>query len=500
MLALAIIHVMIRDGIYDRDFVGKWTVGFDELSERVKEYTPEKAAKICWVSREDIERAAHMICSIKPLSLEWGTAVEQTPNSFQTCRAIYMIPALSGNWDVPGGFVASKEIAPTPDPMFDRLSKEQGEKIISGPYPLNNGTASPKMFAHPYDTFDAMKTGKPYRIRALFSNANNSLISMPDAKHVYECLKEIEFFVYMDFFMTPTAQMADIVLPAALWSEIDNVYCMPEFAEESLLTMRKAVQVGECKSDEDFFIELCERMGLDFGASSNREIIDDMLMEMGRRYPEYAGIDFDRMKELNYITPKRRYRRYEAEGFRTPSGKFELYSGALENVGADPLPHWNEVPESPYSQPELTNEYPLVLTTGSRIQQYFVSNNRQIKSLRRAAPYPLVSMHPDTAAKYGLKDGDWAWIETVRGRITQKVSVEDEMDERVINCQMGWWYPEAASPGYDWDVSNVNVLTNGKGPNDPFSGAYQLRALLCRISPNPDGIYIEERYEKWKKQ
>ena len=499
ILALAIIHVMIRDGIYDKDFVENYTVGFPELSERVREYTPEKAAPICRIKEEDIERAAHMICSIKPLSMEWGTAIEQTPNSFQTCRAIFMIPALAGNWDIPGGFVASKEIAPTADPLFDRLPKEQGEKIISGPYPLNNGTASPKMFAHPYDTFDAMKTGKPYKIRALFSNANNCLISMPDAKHVYECLKEIEFFVYMDFFMTPTAQMADIVLPAALWPEIDNVYCMPEFAEESLLTMRKAVQVGECKSDEDFFLELCQRMGLDFGAASNREIIDGILEEMGRRYPEYEGTDFDRMKELNYITPLRKYYRYKEEGFRTLSGKFELYSDNLEKSGADPLPFWKEIPESPYSQPELAKEYPLILTTGSRIQQYFVSNNRQIKSLRKAAPYPIVSMHPDTAEKYGIKEGEWAWIETIRGKITQKVKLEMQMDPQVINCQMGWWYPEAPAPGYDWELSNANVLTNGKGPNDPFSGAYQLRALLCRISKNPDGKYIEERYENWMK-
>lgn len=496
VLALAIIHVLISENLYDKDFVNNYTVGFEELRERAAEYPPELAESICWVPREDIIRAARLMAQLKPLSLEWGTAIEQTPNSFQTCRAIFMIPALTGNWDIPGGFVASKEIAPTPDPMFSALDEETGKKIISGDYPLNNGTASPKMFAHPYWTFDAMKTGKPYRIRALFSNANNSLISMPDAKHVHECLEALEFFVYMDFFMTPTAQMADLVLPAALWPEIDSVYCMPEFAEEALLTMRKVVQVGECKSDEDFFLELCTRLGLDYGASSQEEILNGLLEEMGNRYPEYAGIDFEQMKTLNYIVPKRRYKRYETEGFHTPSGKFELYSQTLKQAGADPLPSWKEVPESPYSAPELAEEYPLILTTGSRIQPYFVSNNRQIKSLRARAPFPIVTLHPDTAAKHGISEGDWIWIENARGKITQKARFSSKMDPRVINCEMGWWYPEADAPGYGWDESNVNVLTNGKGPNDPFSGAYQLRALLCRISKN-ENCTIEERYHKW---
>ncbi|MCR4841987.1 MAG: molybdopterin-dependent oxidoreductase [Eubacterium sp.] len=489
-LALGIINVLISEGLCDADFVDHYCVGFEELKERAAEYDLDTVERITWVPKEDILKAARLIGTLKPLSLEWGTAIEQTENSFQTCRAIYMIPALTGNWDVPGGFVASKEIAPTADPMFGALSKEQGDKIISAGFPLNDGTMSPKMFAHPYDTFDAMKTGKPYKIRGLFSHANNSLLSMADSKHVFECLKEIEFFVYMDFFMTPTAEFADIVLPAALWGEIDSVFCMPEFAEEALLTMRKAVTVGECKSDEEFFMELCRRMGLDYGASSQEEILNGMLEEMGRRYPEYAGVDFEKLKTMDYIVPKRRYYRYKEEGFKTPSGKFELYCERLKAGGADPVPCYNDAPV------ELTEEHPLVMTTGARIQQYFVSNNRQIKSLRKQAPFPLVTMHPATGARYGIKEGDWVWIETEKGRITQKAEFTEEMDERVINAQMGWWYPEAGAPDYGWDESNVNVLTYGNGRRDSFSGAYRMRGIACRIYPN-ENCRIEERYYNW---
>ena len=180
----------------------------------------------------------------------------------------------------------------------------------------------------------------------------------------------------------------------------------------------------------------------------------------------------------------------------SPTGKFELLSTEMAKAGVDPLPSWHEPSETPVSAPELTDKYPLILTTGGRQQPYFVSNNRQIKSLRRMEPFPLVRMHPATARKYGLAEGDWAWIETLRGRITQKVKPEPEMAENVVSCDFGWWYPEAGAPGYGWDESNANILTIAAPPYDRYLGSYQLRALLCRVYPNPD-CKIEARYKAW---
>jgi anaerobic selenocysteine-containing dehydrogenase len=496
VLALSILHVLIEEGLYDEEFVSNWTVGMEELRQRCQNYPPEQVAEITWVPAEDIRRAARLIASIKPLSLEWGCAVEQTSNSFQTCRAIFMIPALTGNWDVPGGFVPSKDIAPSADLLFDRLPEEQKGNILSGPFPLNDGTASPKMFAHPWLTFEAMKTGKPYRVRALLAHANNSLLSMPDAQHVYEGLEQVEFFVYMDFFKTPTAEFADLLLPAALWPELDSYYPFPEFGDEALLCQQKLVQVGQCKSDEEVFQEIARRLGLDYGAESQEEILNQGLSAMGEKFPAYRGMDFHQLKQLGYVVPPRTYYNYKTQGFHTPSGKFELYSQRLKDSGADPLPYWVEDRETPVSQPQLAKEYPLVLTTGRRSQPYFISNGRQIKSLRKLHPFPLVSLHPDTAAQYGIRDGDWVWIQSPRGRITQKAMLVPQLDPRVVNCEMGWWYPEAGAPDYGWRESNVNLLTIGSPPGDPFSGAYPLRGLLCRIEKNED-CGIEERYERW---
>jgi len=234
-------------------------------------------------------------------------------------------------------------------------------------------------------------------------------------------------------------------------------------------------------------------MGLDYGADSQEEILNGLLAEMGERYPEYAGINFEKMKDISYIVPKREYYKYKKRGFNTPTGKFELYSGPVERAGGDPLPFWTEVPESPVSRPDLAEQYPYVLTTGSRRQPFFISNGRQVKSLRKTAEFPLVSINPETAAQHDIAQGDWVWIESPRGKITQKATLKPELDPRVINCEMGWWYPEAGAPGYGWDESNANVLTSGNIPRDPFNGAYQLRAILCNISKN-DNCTIEQRY------
>lgn len=495
-LALGILHLLISENRYDRDFVENYTYGFEELAARCAEYDLLRVAKITGLSAEMIQEAAQLIASIKPLALEWGTAIEQSTNAIQTCRAIFMIPALTGNYDVPGGFVESMEIAPTADALFDRLSPAMAKKILSGPYPFCDGTASPKMFAHPYFTLDAMKTGKPYRIRALISSANNTLISVADSRHTYDCLNALDFFVYMDFFKTPTAELADILLPAALWPEVDSVFCMPEFGDVAALCMQKVAQVGECRADEDVFLALSQRMGLDYGADSQRAILDGILAELGRRRPAYAGIDFEQFRRLGWIAPERTYENYKKRGFDTPTRKFELWSTILEKAGADPLPAWEEPPETPFSRPDMLEEFPLILTTGSRVMPFFISNNRQIKSLRRRHPFPLVTMSAATGAQYGIRDGDWVYIETARGRITQKASFLENTQDGVVNCEMGWWYPEAGAPGYGWDESNANILTVGAPPHDPIGGAYQTRALLCRICPNPD-CAIEERYHAW---
>lgn len=485
-LAMGIINIIIEENMYDHEFVDNWGYGFDQLKERAKSFTPERVSRITWVPQDQLYAAARMMAKETPMSLEWGCSIDQSFNSTQTCRSIYMIPALVGSYDVPGGFVESKHIVPT-----KRAPAAPDDKLIN-----DFACRNLKPYAHPHEVLDAIRTQQPYKIRAMLSFGNNALISLPDSRRVRACMSELEFFVCMDVFMTPTAELADIVLPAAMWPELDCVFTMPEFAEHTILCQQKVVQVGECKSDEEVFIELCQRMGKDYGASSQKELLNMQIAEMSTRFPELTGVSFDMLKERGYYTPERSYRNYIARGgFPTPTGKFEFYSKEIEALGGDPLPDWHEPPVTPVSRPDLKRQFPYVLTTGGRRQQYFISNNRQIKSLRRQYPFPLVRMHPDTAAANGIKDGDWVYIRTFRGRITQKAKLEPDMDPRVINCDFGWWYPEAGAPGYGWDESNANVLTSCDNGCDEYMGSYQLRAMLCNIYKN-ENCTIEERYYK----
>ena len=483
-LAMGILNIMIAEELYDHEFVEKWCYGFDRLRERCAEYDPATVERITWVPRKKLLQAARMLAESKPMGLEWGCAFEQSHNAVQACRAIYMIPALAGSYDVPGGFVESKGIVPTKrDPIVNT------SKVINH-FPYRNL----KPYAHPHDILNAIKTGLPYRIRAMLSFGNNALLSLPDSKHTHLCLNELEFFVCADVFMTPTAELADIVLPAALWPELDCVFCMPEFSEHSILCQQRIVRTGECRSDEEIFIEILRRMGLDYGADTQEELIRRELQEMGGHVEELQGLSLEYLREKGSYTPHRTYYNYLSRGgFNTPSGKYELYSLELEQNGGAPLPYYEEPPINPVSRPDLTYEYPFILTTGGRHQQYFISNNRQIRSLRRQYPFPLVRMHPSAAESVGLREDDWAYIETFRGRITQKVKLEEGLDPRVINVDFAWWYPEAGAPDYGWKESNANVLTVSHTGRDAYMGSYQLRGLLCKIYKN-EKCGIEERY------
>ena len=242
------------------------------------------------------------------------------------------------------------------------------------------------------------------------------------------------------------------------------------------------------------FLEICQRMGLDWGADTNVELLDESV----RAAAKNNGIEGDYgLKELQrdgWIATQPNFRFYEKSGFNTPTGKAELYCTTLEKLGYDPLPFYQEPKETPLGSPELYKEFPLVLTTGGRSRSWFNSENRQLPTTRKAHPYPLVEMHPDTAAQYGIADGDWVYIESPRGRITQKAKVTDGIDPRVINCEYGWWYPEIKTPDHGIWISNANVLTSMEPPFDPAMGTYHLRALLCRIYKNNDTEEVSKIY------
>ncbi len=474
-LALSMLNVIIQEEIYDKAFVEKWTLGFDRLAVRVKDYPPEWAEEITWVPAEKIRAAARLFAQARPSTVEWGVALEHTPNCLQTVRSVALLPAITGNIDVPGGWILGMRVLPDLDIFMERLSDEMKNKRMGADtYKVLCSKDALIPSAHIPTLFEAMRSGKPYPIKAFLIFGNNGLTTYGQSKKVFETFMALDFLCVMDIYMTPTAELADIVLPAATWLEVDEVVGVPYVAQNIVLAQQKITRLWECKQDEDVFVELAQRLNLEVGTESIEEIYNRQLAPL--------GITFDELKERGNITTPFRYRKFEERGFSTGSGKIELASGYLQKLGYDPLPYYEEPPESPRSTPELYKKYPLILTTGARSQYFFHSEYRQIPSLRRRHPDPKVDIHPDTAKKYDIAEDDWTWIETVRGRIKQRANITERIDPRVIHVQHAWWFPEDPAPEYGVFKSNANVLTSMDPPYDPAIGTYQLRALLCKIS------------------
>lgn len=473
-LALSMLNVIIFEEIYDKAFVDQWTVGFNRLAERVRTYTPEWAEKITEVPADTIREAARLFATTKPATMEWGVALEHTPNCLQTVRAVAMLPGITGNIDIPGGWIFGTGVIRDVPNLVENLSDEARQKRLGADeFRILSGVKSFFPSAHIPAVFKAMCTGDPYPVKAFLIFGNNSLVSYANSKEVCASLKNLDFMAVMDIYMTPTAEMADIVLPAATWLEVDEVVGVPFIAFNYVLAQRKIVTVGEARPDEEVFIDLARRLNLPVGVGPLEDIYNAQLSKL--------GISFQELKEKGWATLPFKYRKYEKKGFRTISRKVELYSTIMEKQGYDPLPYYQEPPESPISTPELLDEFPLVLTTGGRTQYFFHSEYRQIPSLRKKDPDPIVEIHPQAANDSGIKDRDWVWIETRRGKIKQKAKVTDGIKPNVVNVQHGWWFPEDKTPEHGVWESNANVLTSNAPPYDPAMGTYQLRALLCKI-------------------
>lgn len=479
-LALALLNVIIDEKLYDAPFVTRWTYGFDALAEHVRAYTPEWAEPITWVAADKIRAAARLFARAKPAMMEWGCAIEHTPNCIQTVRAISLLPAITGNIDVPGGWVFGMHGIGRFPSLIENLTPEANAKRLGADrFKLLAGEGADLPAAHIPTLLQAMREGKPYPVKAFLVFGNNTLTTYANSKLVYDSLMKLDFMVCADLFMTPTAELADIVLPAALWPELDQVAGLPTVAANVVLANQRAVRTFECKSDEEIFVELARRLKLPCGTEPVEAVLDAQLKAGG------LDMTFAELKQRGSVVVPFKYRKYEDGGFKTPTGKLELYSTRLKDMGYAPLPSYEEPPESPLSRPDVAADFPLVLTTGARISNFFNSEHRQVEKLRKAHRDPIAEIHPDTANRYGIKNREWMWIETRRGRIKQRARVTTGIDPRVIAAQHGWWFPEEPAPDHGVWRANANMLTDNQPPYDPAMGTYQLRALLCRVGPAP---------------
>ncbi len=501
-LMLGMINFIISEELYDKEFVDKWCYGFDKVVERAKEYPLERVADITWVPPEKIAEAARW-CATKPSVIYYQMGIEHQPTSMEACHAHIIMAALSGNLDIWGGeavvgsVMSPKVIHDYDVEADDALPPEQRRKQIGGDrfrvislvgYDLVKQYAKTRWtrgscigLAHAPSVYRAMLTGNPYPVRAMLTVSSNPMVTQADTKLVYKALQSLDLYVVHDFWLTPSAEIADYVLPAASWLERPQLWTFPPDA--GLAAMPAEID-GVCdrRNDYDLYRGLAIRLGLgEYWPWETQEAAFDYRVQPGG----YKSLRDFIEKTGGYLEMTEREKKYERYGWGTPTGKVELYSTIYEKLGYDPLPFFKEPPESPVSTPELAEEYPLILITGGRHLPFYHSEHRQIDVMRRQHPHPLVQIHPETASRLGIEDGDWVWIETRRGRVRQKCQYFTGIDPRVVHAQHGWWFPEL--PGEEpwlhgvWE-SNIEVVVD----DDPDicnekNGGWPLRPALCKV-------------------
>jgi anaerobic selenocysteine-containing dehydrogenase len=467
-LALALLHVILDERLEDAAFVERWVNGADRLRQHVRSYTPSWAAEITGVAASQIVSVARRYATEKPGIIEWGVSLDQNVNSLQTARAVCLLRALTGNLDVAGGEVCADDIL-APYPFVTKALKKSAldRRLGAKEFPLLGGYLAVVPSAHIPALLRSMEEGEPYRTRALLLFGNNPLLTVADSQRVSRALAHLDLMVATDMFMTPSAAVADYVLPAAFWTELDHVTELPAFAPCAVMVQRKVVQVGEARSDEEILTELSRRLKLPDGERSVHQILDERLQPL-----EHT---FESARERVTLWRGYEYHKHDRAGFRTPSRRVEGYSMSLKKLGLDPLPTYRQPPESP-SNVALAREFPCVLTTGQRRPAFFHSEGRQLaRAELRAA---TAEIHPDTAATASITDGSWMLVSSPRGSIRVRARVTPNIMPGVVAVEHGAWDPNDPS---DYTSSNVNVLTSSAPPYDPAFGSSPLRGLLCNV-------------------
>jgi anaerobic selenocysteine-containing dehydrogenase len=464
-LALGFINVIVRESLYDKAFVEKYAYGFEDLARSVERYTPERVAEITWVPADLIQRAARMYAEARPAALQWGNPIEHDIHVFDATRSLVCLMAVCGNLDVAGGNVNARD----PEVMGLRefvradLIPEKRKEMISAHHKV-----IPRFMTIPPAYFrKAVLENDPYPVRGFYGMCTNPLVAWADSKTTYQAFMNLDFVAVAEIFMTPTASVADIVFPVAHQFEMNDIGHYG-IGHGMILARPKIVDPPEeCWPDIKIMNELGKRISPpQYWHEDHETFLDDLLKPAGLTYREFAA--------KGYLKGPDRFKLYEKEGFRTPTGKVELKLSTAEKFGLKPLPEFAGLPE------EEDPDYPLVLIS-AKSRYYLMSSYRWVDKLRERRPRPTVEIHPDTATRYGIGDGEEVVIETKYGEITQTARVTDMVHPRVISAALGWWFPEGdPKEQFEWRKSNFNMLTSVGKVGKEF-GTPNLKNLPCRI-------------------
>jgi anaerobic selenocysteine-containing dehydrogenase len=487
-LGLAMMNVLIAEDLYDRAFVERWCHGFEHLRERVAPFTPEVAERHTGVSAADIVAAARLYAD-GPSVFVSGHGIDAFSRGVQTFRAFHCLVAISGNVDRLGGNRRSKRpkgfrdyMHVVHDPEF-RLPREiEEQRIGADKFPLWSGPEGWQAACHNPSVMEAILTGRPYPVRAMYVSGVNPVVTYPNTPRTVEAFKSLDFLMVATDMMTPTAELADIVLPKTTGIEEEDVklahsagavtYCYPVVPP-----------LGEARGDLEIAIALLDRMTARNAVTKNlfrwrtpREFVEFLLGN--------SGISIDELREHGFARFDYTLGDFEKRPFPTKTGKVELYSERLASLKLDPLPNYTP-PTADAAPSEITDRFPLLLLTGDREKTYHHSRFREQDWAKKVSPHPRLLVHPETAAAHALADEQWVCVETHDGpgSCRLKVKITDGTPKGVVSTGMGWWLPDAAGPDHGAYDININAAMTYDGPWDPMSGSVDTRGLRCRVVP-----------------
>lgn len=462
---------------------------FELYAESCRTFTPEHVETITWIPADQLRATARLIFESNAVSSFSWSGVGQHSNASQTSRSIALLYALTGSFDSPGGNVIFDTIPVEDISGANLLAPEQLVKAL-GFKDRPMGPAKSGWITTD-DLYRAILDKKPYQIRGMINFGSNILVSHTDTERGILALKALEFAVHIDMFMTPSAALADIILPVNTPWEREGLKTNFTVGADASSYIQLRPQViesrGESKSDLWIAFELAKRLGLasqfwggDIDASYRALLAPSGIsLEELRRSPGGIQVPF-----------KTCYRKYANNvsspiGFATPSRKIEIFSESLQSVGQAALPNYVEPSVGPNSRPDLYFKFPLVLTS-SKSLHYCHSQHRGLPSLRKREPDPSVEIHPDAAAARQIVDGDWVDLVTPDGAIKVRAKLRDTLDPRVVSTTYGWWQhcTELGLSGHDIigrESANVNDVI-GNTETDPISGSVAHRSYLCEIS------------------
>lgn len=473
-LALGIMHILFRDGHQDEDYLQRYCLGTEALKERVRnEYPPQRVADITGIPVADIERLARMIGTITPTLIRLNYGLQRHGGGGMAVRTVTCLPAITGAWRYPGGGALLSTSRSYPSAMSSRRL-ERPDLVPPGTRTINMVQLA--------EALQGELPGPP--VLALYVYNSNPASVCPDQARVLSGLaREDLFTVVHDQFLTDTAELADLVLPAT--TQLEHLDIHSSYGHLYIQVNEPAIApLGEAKPNTEVFRLLAERMGFEpeLFRSTDEELADEALHPdpWDTPYPPrhaFDGITLERLRRegpvrLNLPTP---YLPFAEGKFGTPSGKCEFFSEQLARRGFDPLPTYTPPHEDPQTRPALAARYPLQLITPPS-PTFLNSSFVNIDSLRKTAGPPSVQMHPLDAETRGIHDGQRVRVFNDRGSYLAIAQVGDYVKQGVV-ATLGLYWRRWTDDGHNCNVLTSTALTDLGGGATFFDALVQVEAV-----------------------